>query len=885
MPCLTFLMLLFLSCDYNPAEKARPIAINGVIDLRETNLESMNMLRLRGEWEFYWNQLLTPADFDSTNPVMTGFFEVPGFWVKKEINGFELPSLGYCTYRLGIKNIPAGHLYCLKINRIYCSYRLWINGELKITMGEVATAKEDYYPLWRPRELFFNADSGEIEIILQVSNFDHIRGGIMDDIEIGTPAGMSEGVKRLVAIDIFGFGILLMMIFYLFGIFIIQANDPIPLYFCLACLTTLTHLVVNGEMMILKVFPEIPWRISIRVDFMSNYLRAAFFVLFLGTLFRDYISKYFTRLIVIWGGSMALFVLVAPSRIFSATLGSFKIITVLAFVYVIIGLIRASLGKNREAVYSLLGTIILFLFALNDMLYDSLVIRTFRLFPFGLFFFVFFHSFLLSLRFSKLYNSVNNLSKKLLTADVIKTTFLEDSSRTFRTPLEVFIRNLDAEKGFILVQRRDIWYVGIGISLNENQPPIRPFYPLERLTRKQDQKILSLSVVNHVIGHKEMLVLHNACKEGAFTGDPCIRDRKIMSLICVPLKLDGKLTGLLYLENNSSSGVFDTERVEIIDMLDYQLAILLENVEIYQALERLNRTLENKVRHRTNEIEKQKDEISTQKDEIMAQRDLLAEQKKRIEEQNKGVTDSIKYAGRIQKAIMPADDLIKFFFPKHFILYMPRDIVSGDFYWLGRRDNKVILAVIDCTGHGVPGAFMSVLGSSLLNEIISRIQPLYAHEILNELRDSLIISLHQTGTMYETKDGMDLAMCIFEPGSMNIQFAGAYNSLLIIRDTEMKEIKGDPMPVGIGDKAGTSFTNHELELQKGDSLYLYTDGIADQFGGPENKSLGFTRLKEWLADMQDKIMFEQRSILEDKFNKWKGTLDQMDDVLVMGIKI
>jgi serine phosphatase RsbU (regulator of sigma subunit) len=234
---------------------------------------------------------------------------------------------------------------------------------------------------------------------------------------------------------------------------------------------------------------------------------------------------------------------------------------------------------------------------------------------------------------------------------------------------------------------------------------------------------------------------------------------------------------------------------------------------------------------------------------------------------------------------MPADELIKFFFPKHFILYMPRDIVSGDFYWIGRQDNKIILAVIDCTGHGVPGAFMSVLGSSLLNEIISKIHPVYAHEILNELRDRLIISLHQTGTLYETKDGMDLAMCIFEQDSMHIQFAGAFNSLLIIRESEMKEIRGDPMTVGIGDKAGTSFTNHELDLQKGDSLYLFTDGFASQFGGPERKSLGVNRLKEWLADMQDKIMFEQKTILEDKFKNWKGLEEQMDDVLVMGIKI
>jgi len=295
------------------------------------------------------------------------------------------------------------------------------------------------------------------------------------------------------------------MAFYLFGIFVIQVKEPATLYFSLACLATLIHLVVNGEMLILYVFPEISWQVSMKLDYLSVYLMVSFFVLFLGTLFKDYISKYFLWPVVTWGGAMALFVLLTPSSAFSATLGSFKIITALVFVYVIIGLVRATIGKNREAAYSLLGTVILFLFTINDMLYDSLIIKTFLLFHFGLFLFVFFHSFLLSIRFSKLYNAVNNLSKKLITADRIKTSILEDSMRTFKKPLKVFLSNLEAEKGFILVLRKDVWYIGIGGSLDAPKIPGFLFYPLERLTRNMDQQILSLAAVNHVMSMGELL--------------------------------------------------------------------------------------------------------------------------------------------------------------------------------------------------------------------------------------------------------------------------------------------------------------------------------------------------------------------------------------------
>ncbi len=292
------------------------------------------------------------------------------------------------------------------------------------------------------------------------------------------------------------------------------------------------------------------------------------------------------------------------------------------------------------------------------------------------------------------------------------------------------------------------------------------------------------------------------------------------------------------------------------------------------------------------EILAQRDQIAAQRDEIEMQRDILTAQKDQILEQNKDITDSIQYAKRIQSAILPHDEVIKYLLPKHFILYKPRNIVSGDFYWLTHKRGEIIIVVADCTGHGVPGAFMSMLGSTLLNDVISNIETLKADMILNELRDQVILRLRQTGELSETKDGMDVGICLLNKDNMKLQFAGAYNPLYLIRNGKLTEIKADKMPIGISPKAGKSFTNHEIKVKKDDAFYLFSDGIIDQFGGDHGKKYLSARFQQMLISIQDKIMYDQKEILENELNEWMGLTgmythkyDQVDDIIVMGIKI
>ena len=264
---------------------------------------------------------------------------------------------------------------------------------------------------------------------------------------------------------------------------------------------------------------------------------------------------------------------------------------------------------------------------------------------------------------------------------------------------------------------------------------------------------------------------------------------------------------------------------------------------------------------------------------------LLDKQKKEIEVQNLNLTTSINYAERIQTAMFPSDDIFCANLFEHFILLKPLDIVSGDFYWFKQNKNSMYVAAADCTGHGVPGAFMSILGLTFLNEIVNQNITLNVNDVLNELRERVIKALHQTQENNSTRDGMEMALVKIDLESKKMQFAGAGRPIYIIRDNQLQDIRGDKMPVGIYDDDGNSFTKREMELKKNDIVYIFSDGYVDQIGGPDRKTFRAKKFKELLLDNCHLPMFEQKKVLEGNLNEWKGNIEQIDDILVIGIKI
>jgi serine phosphatase RsbU (regulator of sigma subunit)/ligand-binding sensor domain-containing protein len=317
--------------------------------------------------------------------------------------------------------------------------------------------------------------------------------------------------------------------------------------------------------------------------------------------------------------------------------------------------------------------------------------------------------------------------------------------------------------------------------------------------------------------------------------------------------------------------------------LAYIIYFILAFGFVYAVVNIYTRNLNRIIKNQTAELQKQKDEI---------------------EHKNKEITDSIYYAKRIQDAIMPSNEYIKNMFMDSFVFFKPKDIVSGDFYWANLRENNAILTAVDCTGHGVPGAFMSMMGNDYLSDIIVDSKVNDPAEILNRLRSGIIKALKQRGESGESKDGMDMSLVNINKDNLVLEYAGANNPIYIVRNKNnpeiansivysedkvnqcLYEIKGNKFPVGI--HMGTTlqpFTKHQIQLLKGDVIYLFSDGFADQFGGPSGKKLKYNQFKKFILESMFLTMEEQKIYLEQKLLEWQGELEQVDDVLVIGVRI
>jgi serine phosphatase RsbU (regulator of sigma subunit) len=260
-------------------------------------------------------------------------------------------------------------------------------------------------------------------------------------------------------------------------------------------------------------------------------------------------------------------------------------------------------------------------------------------------------------------------------------------------------------------------------------------------------------------------------------------------------------------------------------------------------------------------------------------------QKMLVEQHNKEIVDSINYAQKIQAAILPAEDDFKKVLGDCFILFKPKDIVSGDFYWIAEKGKHTFYATVDCTGHGVPGGFMSVLAASLLNEIVNEMGFTEPDQILNALRTRIIQALKQKGEAGENKDGMDMTICRYNRTTKELALASANNPVWIVQNGELMEVKPDKFPVGISPFENEPFTKQVFTLKNDDIVYTFTDGFADQFGGPKGKKLKYKNLATLLLNNSKHTMSEQSTMLNEEFEKWKGDLEQLDDICIIGIRV
>jgi signal transduction histidine kinase len=400
---------VFAGCGQITPHKTQPRAIKGVLDLSDWDFETDGPVDISGEYEFYWRQLLTPESFSHAElPKRGGFIKVPEYWNGYELNGMKLTGAGYATYRLTVllKDSLSGKL-AFKFLDMGTAYAVFANGVKILSVGTPGTTPETTVPRYFPQVVEFARDSNEIELVHQVSNFHHRRGGAWETITLGTKEQINHNWERRLALDLFLFGCILIMGLYHLAVFGLRKNDSSSFYFGLFCLIVAVRLLTTVERFLLHLFPGISWELFVKVEYLSYYLGVPVFTLFIYKLYVQDIHKPAVSLTLAIGFLFSGIVGVTPARVFTQTLPVYTLFSLLCMIYVLSMLARCTVRKREGAAIILIGLLFLFATIINDMLDVNVIIQTGHFVHLGLFVFIFSHAFMLSFRYSKAFKTID----------------------------------------------------------------------------------------------------------------------------------------------------------------------------------------------------------------------------------------------------------------------------------------------------------------------------------------------------------------------------------------------------------------------------------------------------------------------------------------------
>lgn len=446
LPLIVGCLIFFSACLNDRPRRIAPAAVKGVLNLVDWDFKKDGPVGLNGEWEFYWMQHLAPEDFRSTAPVrQKAFIRVPGYWNGFELEGKKLPGYGYVTYRLNVILAKPKETFALKTVEISSAYTLYVNGQKVAALGQAGIDRATSIPQQFPQIFDFEPYSNRIELIIQVSNFHHRRGGVWEVIQLGREKDIREAQERRLAFDLFLLGSIFLMALYHLGLFIVRKKNRSPLYFSVFCFLIALRLLTTGGRYLILLFPGISWELMLKLEYLSFYLAVPAFGLFMQTIFPKF-SERFLRLLQVLAIAFACAVVFLPARFFTHTLNIYEILTLITVVYGLYVIFASWPHKQIEASVFLLGFAILCLSIINDMLHVEGVIHTGFFAQFGVFFFILSQGFLLSYRFSTAMITVETQQRELRdTLESYKTEIKErvraeeamrESEEKYRTILQ-----------------------------------------------------------------------------------------------------------------------------------------------------------------------------------------------------------------------------------------------------------------------------------------------------------------------------------------------------------------------------------------------------------------------------------------------------------------
>ncbi len=437
------LLLILSACVSDVMNTETPVAEKGILDLRDWNFKDDGLVKLDGDWQFYWNHFLHPEDFKQSDlPEQTGVMTLPRLWNDYDVSGEKLGGHGFATFRLKILMPPTQQPFALKVSDMATAYRIWADDKPILSNGTVGKNIQSSIPQFYPKVVRLDPSSDTILLTIHVSNFHHKKGGVWMPIFFGPENAIRQKRDRILAIELLLFGSLLIMAFYQAGLYFLRRNDRSSLFFSAVCSLTGLRILLVGERFLIQLFPGFSWEVYQKLEYIVFFLSISFFLLFMTSLFHEF-SKPFSRLVMIVSILFSIFTIVTPARIFSHELAYFQIVLLVVSLYTLYKFSIIVFRRRDESAWIVLGVIILMITVLLDVLAVNDLFPTYNITPIGLFFFIFFQSFTLSMRFSKAFTIMETLSLELSHTNEQKDRFLEASKESEKKYREL-IENMDA---------------------------------------------------------------------------------------------------------------------------------------------------------------------------------------------------------------------------------------------------------------------------------------------------------------------------------------------------------------------------------------------------------------------------------------------------------
>lgn len=870
------LILFSFSCQTKTSFKS---AENGILKI--DSIRNGEVYSLDGNWAFYYKKLLNPDDnilksFDSSY-----FVKVNSVWNKYICDNEEVGNFSHGTFYLKII-IPKGS-YALKIKRIETAYKLWINNTLIDENGTVGKDKNSSIPNLDPQIVYFNTKTDTTQLVLQVSNYHHRVGGIQNKILIGKPDTIKRNQRNNSLSTFFMMGSFLIIgIYFIFTFLFGKKSGIAPLYFSLTILLSILFASVNGESLFTDLFRGLNWEIVKKLDFISNFGRIVFFILFLKNIFihEKLLKDIFSKIVQIILFSLLAVVLFTKATVYTNTLYPFLGITLITFVYISVHLAILAFKNDIRATIILIGIIVVTISMLNDLLSYSNIISTPYLANFGLFIFILFNAIILALNISSARSTNTKYSKIWADVNNIRTDLSHIRPFELEKMLKILADKFNTKEAALFIddkghEKCEISYNDGFVKTSYLKRPVK-FEPNNELFEK--------------IRTKRTIVSNNVD-------------------IVFPIFEKEDIKGFIYFKKLKNI----KHDIEVMQMLHAETSSFLDNYQYFYSLENINRNLETIIEKRIEKITIQKEEllkkqaeldfkleelditnsivddlnkelldraakVSQNIEELENQNNEITHQKEIIIKNISTIESSVDYSKVLQNTLLKNKQKIRY--AKYFEIDLPKDVVSGDTWFAQNFDNHTFLAVIDSTGHNISSTFITLLIKSLMDDLILE-KPEYAIErpdlFISQLKKEFFEIINKNS---EIEDDFDILSCSINIKTGELHYSGENLNVYLSKNEEIIQL--DLQKKIFLERQSLTYKTEKIQLEYGDKLYMQTDGFVNQIRKKDMRKFGNTQMKNLINEIHNEDFDSQKEIIKTEFMKWKQGIKQVDDFLLIG---